>query len=671
MPKDSREAETPVQMPEEDGTMTDESQLDSEPARKAPKRRPPRHVPVVGVPVSSQEEETSEFESDSPLDTEAEASLMMVEVDRVGPGEGTGWVQRMYDYGDGHGPQPVSYSRVGSFPDDRGIYERTQALAGGGQYRFARKGKKPIFKILGGPPLMLPGEQQGPSSYPNGAIPNGRGGFDRVGLYDEPFAERVLPSDPADDPNFDPEVGIDPEAFTQSTLNGWFRGGPYNKLLYYVNGTPARPPRGSKPPASLLVGNAASGFDAYTPSVEPDKEGSKPFSLSEWLQMQAEERREKEREERERRDREREERREEENKRREDDQRRRDEEKEDRRREDERKRDEENKRREDEKARLEREREDRRRDEERSREDRKEAARLAGEAAKAQADAVRESARLQAEAAKEAAKLTSESNSRLFEVLLKKSDAPGATEQALNLGLKIADRVNGSAREPSAAGDIAEAIQTALPSVAQAAKETIVTWRQGAPQPQLPGAHQQAPPGPAPSDQVDITGSSLALVHYFTTMMKQVRPNYLLFYCGLGAYPGLLERQGEIEQKILLATPEIVVSEFRKGTLVYSSFAGQIPAVEQACLSPQGRAWLAGLQDAIRREIAARQRQAQAPQSQSQARPPAPPTPPPPAGPTTMSGPPPTPPPQNLPPTTMSGPPPTPPPPPTGKSTLS
>ncbi len=237
----------------------DDSPLDAAPPpkrRAPPKKRQasnegqaPVQVEVVNQPPQAEIEEELKYEDDSPLDALAEAATAMCEVSREGPGTGNGWVGRDFDYGDGRGPQKVHYGRINTFPRTRGLLEAVAQEAGGGRFRFATKGKPVAFETLPGPPIQLVSEQ----GYPNGASPGSRGGFDRGQWEDDD-----RPVDPFD--AMDPDVGIAPEEIAQNSLNGWYQNGRTGYWQFFVNGSPGRPPRGSKPPIPAAGFGAGAGM---------------------------------------------------------------------------------------------------------------------------------------------------------------------------------------------------------------------------------------------------------------------------------------------------------------------------------------------------------------------------------------------------------------------------
>jgi hypothetical protein len=613
MPEDGSESE---------GSQTATSPLDAEPAQRArrPRQAPQQKRKVVLEEVTTPEdhaEQASPWESASPLDADADAQLATVEVDRIGPGEGQGWVQRSFDYGDGRGAQPVSYGRVGSFPDDAGIYERVQSLVGGGQYRFVRAGKKPVAKVLGGVPLPLPSEQA------SGPAPSARGGFDREPFFEEGYQPQGHRPDPFEDPSFDPEVGIDPADVVQTSLNGWFRGGPYNRLMYFANGVPSRPPRGSRPPAALLSSPAVGvGDEGFNPAIY-DHGGSEAASQSrrEWQREQEAARREEEKErraeEQRRRDEERELRREEEARRRDEEAQRRADEKEERRRDEERRREEEARRREEEKLRREEEREERRRDEERTREERRLQAESAKESARAQAEAVKEAAKLTADSAKETARIQAENNKLLFELMLKKTDGEGSADKIVDRSMRLAEIIQGGKPEGNGASEIADAIKTAVPALAKAGTDVAYAWK-GYPvpgqqaAPVLPGAAPAAPQLPnappassGPTPEAREVAANLQLVGYLVQAWKVgMKPLPSLLAHGTLAY-GLTNSFSSIAQKVQIATPALVVAEFEKGVAALGSppmFAAHIPMVREMAASPDGVAWFQAFQQALRRQ---------------------------------------------------------------------
>lgn len=250
----------------------DQSPLSAEPKRPAKKAKPKartRTVREFQEPIPSREDEQRredfegdghpEFDDESPLSAMADAQLAMTHVSRVGPGTGQGWAGGMnYDHGDGRGPQPVSKGPVGTFQKTKDLFEVVIAEAGGGRYRFVSRGEPPIEENLPGPPLPLPMEAQGrplPQQAPmqdDRGEDDGYGGGGRWGQHRQP--------DPID--SMDPEVGIAPEELQQSSINGWFQNGANGRWLFYYNGVPGRPPRGSRPPAPAAGFGAAAAMTA-------------------------------------------------------------------------------------------------------------------------------------------------------------------------------------------------------------------------------------------------------------------------------------------------------------------------------------------------------------------------------------------------------------------------
>jgi hypothetical protein len=607
-----------VDMPEDGSeTMTAESPLDAEPAPRARKpspkpaaRRKVKEYEEV-VPPEQQDgsrperEDASEYESVSPLDADAEAALDMVEVDRIGPGEGAGWVGRNYDHGNGRGVQAVSYGRVNSFPDDAGIYERVQSLVGGAQYRFVRKGKKPVVKILGGVPLPLPSEQAG---YPNGAAPNWHGGFERTAAdqsWTDPSFARA--SDPFEDPNFDPEVGVEPEAVAQGGLNGFYRGGPYNKVIYYVNGVPSRPPRGVRPSASLL-GGVAGGYEGY---VGPDAGGGDDRvaalekKLDEALGAKKDDRLD----------------------------------------------------------RIERALTEKQTggalenmltlmmksmdDAQKARdhefkmmqlrvgqEDKDAKSRSAADAlalvesrkidlqiaqAKASADekiAAHNATILQVNAtaamtnAKEIATISAASNDKMFALMSKKSE-DGGFDQMFGRVQQYAETMAGG-KSDDVAGQVSNAIQTAAEPLSKAIVDVGYAWR-GLTPPSAGGQPSQPPQAgqpalenkqqPGPSPEAQQIAANLQLLGYLITGWKHgSRPSAALLQHGCLAY-NLIPQLDEIARKITMATPAIIVSEVDAGVKALGNppiFSGHPAAVRAMVEDPAGRAWFAALQAALR-----------------------------------------------------------------------
>ena len=239
----------------------DQSPLAAEP-RRTKKARPPKQAmrtvrefqePVPEEIGEGQEHERPhgpEFVDESPLSDMAESQLAMCHVSRVGPGNGQGWVGGMfYDYGDGRGPVAISKGPVGTFQKTADLFDVVVAEAGGSRYRFVSRGQAPVEETLPGPPKPLPMEQGSapPPGFPNGAMPNARGGFDR-----EPFVDQGPPLDPFDRPDFDPELGVAPEELPpspQSGINGFQFNAATGRWIFYVNGIASKPPRGSRPPA--------------------------------------------------------------------------------------------------------------------------------------------------------------------------------------------------------------------------------------------------------------------------------------------------------------------------------------------------------------------------------------------------------------------------------------
>jgi hypothetical protein len=260
------------------------------PAEAPRKRGRPKKPPITLREVDPDEPDPEAMPDyapaeETPIDSDAAASKLMVEVTRTGGGVGPGWVGDTFD------GTPVSIGRVGSYPQSTDVYDRIQRLVGGGRYRFTgktRDGKHFDYeKPLPGAPFPLPAEaeQQAQGIYPNNAAPNARGGFERLGGGDPRFFglggqnvvfEEDRGEDPFQDEDYNPEIGIDPSQLPQAGLTGWFRGGPYDRIRYYVNGVPSRPPKGHKCPAALMGGAPSGGVDV-------DPEPKKDSELTELL----------------------------------------------------------------------------------------------------------------------------------------------------------------------------------------------------------------------------------------------------------------------------------------------------------------------------------------------------------------------------------------------------
>ena len=621
--QDVRHQDHDVEMPgdgAEASTQTADSPLDAMPApraKKTPRRAPTRRVKEYDEPVGEHEhgpqsqEQSSEYEPDSPLDAMADAALLMVEVDRIGPGEGQGWHGRAYDYGDGRGPVPVSYGRIGSFPDDQGVVERVQSAAGGGQVRFIRKGKKPVVMILGGSPLPLPSEQVGGSGqfagYPNGAMPIG--GFDR-GFPQE--AAWNQDRDPFQSPDYDPEVGVDPEEIAQVGITGWFRGGPYNRVLYYVNGVPARPPRGQRPPAALLNPAAAAG--AYDPGAydhgderaEPskverlleelvkkvDKPAADPMAgMAAMLKAQLDADRLRWDQERAAADR---------------------------------------------KAAADAAEADRRWRADKEQRDndfklmmaRLEAEKVSAAARKADdvqiakinADAQKEVALAASAQAKEIAQAHNAANDKI--VAMVTANASKNDPMAMfRSGIELASDLVGGKEPDDAAEKIAKAVERTAPAVVNSVRDSIMVARGYAPpqpgqaQPQQ-SAPQQQPNSQAPSPQQDERVQMLSLTTYLVSSWQGGVPASVpVLRQGCIAY-GLQHKIDDICKQLSnpLASPAIVANEFARGAqaLGLQQFVASIPAVNAMANDPSGQAWFAQLQAKIREFNAQRMARARA-----------------------------------------------------------
>lgn len=573
-----------------------------------------------------QDHPTPEFVDESPLSALAESTLAMAHVSRVGPGTGPGWTGGMfYDFGDGMGPQPVSKGPVGTFQKTKDLFEVVVAEAGGGRYRFVTKGQPPYEETFPNPPLPLPMERQGgggrpPLPFPNGAAPNGRGGFDRGGqgpFLDEGFQDQGPQPEPWDDPNFNPEEGVEPEAFQQNQLNGWYRGGPYNRLIYYRNGVPSRPPRGSRPPAALINGGGAAGLDTYDPGAY-DHSGDDRISRLEKLVEQALQKKEEKSE---------------------------------------------NsatnmmmtmmvKSMED--AKAAREHEFRMAQLRQGEEEKKANARAVAEAeavkakaasdlaiaqAKAAADqaiaaenakAVQANATAAIQNAKEIATIQSQASQQVITAITNANKNNDAS--LLMKGIELA-RDAFAPGEKSTAAEVAEAIKDTVPTVATTVRDTVLgakgypipqpgqpVQQNGQYPPQIPMQQPSAPP--AGSD-AEITFKNLQLVTFLENAWRRnKRPTVALLDDGLMAY-GLTEAKhyDEAFKAIQLATPEIVVAKFEQGTKFLGdppALAQRIPLIRAMANDPNGRAWLQALKDSVNKAVQAAQQPAP-PQAQQPA----------------------------------------------------
>jgi chemotaxis protein histidine kinase CheA len=234
----------------------------------------------------SQDEESFEFVDESPLSVMAESAVAECHVERVGPGKGEGWGPGMaFDFGDGRGPVNLSTGPVGRFGLTADLLDRVVDEVGGARFKFIRQGKAPYEQVLPGPPQeFLPMERRN-QPYPNGAMPGPGGGFSRrpspnggFGFPEENVQQEQ--TDPFQAPDYDPTMGVPAEQLqsAQAGLNGFYRGGPYNQVLYYVNGVPTRPPRGLRAPAALFAPTAGAGFGGIDPSVYDHSQDQAPKS---------------------------------------------------------------------------------------------------------------------------------------------------------------------------------------------------------------------------------------------------------------------------------------------------------------------------------------------------------------------------------------------------------
>src|SRR3990167_605951 len=494
-----------VDMPPDGTEAPDQSPIASETVRRAPKRQPAKKGQTRTVREyeeqvpEGEEQEDREGRHEGPEFMD-ESALAMCHVSRVGPGTGAGWVGGMfYDHGDGRGPQPVSKGPVGSFQKTKDLFDVVVSEAGGGRFRFVTKGQPPYEETFPNPPLPLPMEQQGqPRGYPNGAMPNGRGGFERGGFdqtwgQEQEYGGNLPPQDPFNAPDYDPTIGVEPEAFTQTGLNGWFRGGPYNRILYYVNGQPSRPPRGAKPPVALLAGGAI--HEGYDPGAydHSDRGDDRIAVLEKKLEDALKDKRDDRLDKIERLltekqsggamesmmtmmmksmdD-----------------------------------------------AQKARDHEFRMMQERIKTEDKESKAKAASDAtaavatrqidlqiaqARASADekiAAANASILQANAtaamanAKEIAAITSASNDKMFTLMLSKTDHEGGLDKAIDRSIKIAEMMGGNGKTDNVAGEIAEAIQTATPALAKAGTDIAYAFKGYSPPP--PSAQQPGPQSP-------------------------------------------------------------------------------------------------------------------------------------------------------------------------------
>lgn len=543
----------------------------------------------------------------SPIETDAAAAAIMLEVDRIGPGSGPGWANRKYE------GREVSYGRAGKFPYRDDVYDAVQAACGGGLYSFKGKGRdgKPIngTKILNGPPLPLPGDAEETSTDasasaapPFGFRVDSPFGYPSGGGYPTGFGGGSYADD--SDPYAPDENGIVPprESVAQEHgLTGWIWVQALNGWKWFGPGPAPRsgPPAAPMSPAANLAFNPAAYDHALQAPVDPrveklekvvekllDRLERPPVDVS----AEAAARREEDRIRRE-----------------------------DEWRRDQARRDEEWKRRDEEWKREERrlsaESAARQRDEERRREDAKAAAAAATEAARAQAEAMKESARLTAEAAKETAKLQAESNKSLFALMLQKTDSNAGVQQTLDLGLRIAEMAGGG-RDGSdnVAGQIASAVQTAMPAVAGAVRDSVMAYKgfpaQGGPAYQptqgalpAPEQQQQVPAQGIPDAQEVFAG--LQLTGYLVQAWNlDQKPTLSLFKNGCMAY-GLVPKYLDLAAQVShpLASPEVVVAKFKQGVAALGNpqaFVNQIPLVERMATDPRGVAWFRTLQAALR-----------------------------------------------------------------------
>ena len=524
---------------------------------------------------------------------------------------------------DGFTPAEIGW--CGDVPDAPGFQNIIIEKWGGGTYVYTGIGKngKPIADRLpvAGASKPIPGTQQG---YPNGALPNGHGGFERDPRFQDFGQDFRQPQDPFAP---DQEGFVRPleEVQAQDGLMGWVW---YQAMMRWKWHGPG-PQMGPPPPTPGSTATQA--LVRWDHSDEQDQ----PSSRTDWYREQENARKEEEKqrreEEREQKRADEERRREDAERRREEEKQRRDEEKEERRRDDERRREDSKEQLRREEKKRDEEREQRRADEERAREDRKAAAELARAASQAQAEAQKEAARISSDAMKESARIQAENNKLLFDVLLKKS-GDGGMKDVMSTATQIAGMVI-DAKAPDGktdAAEYAEAIKDAAPSVATAFRDSVMAvkgfspqqqqWTQQ-PQPnQVPGAPppQQIAGPPAPPQQMDPkmvqAEQSMRIVRYLARVYSNGRSAVVgLVADGCSALE-CENRYLEVEEMILQAVPEAAAAEFEKGCLVFPHHRDAIPQVRALATSPQGKAWMEALKVSIQKHRAqlAAARQAQA-----------------------------------------------------------
>lgn len=577
------------------------SPIDEEtPARRAPPKRKGGKSKVV---VKESEEGTTvsvegdadggnghgerSFEDESPLDADAESQYAMVEVERVGPGEGPGWEGMTYN------GIPVSKGRVGYIPRTKDVYDRVQAIAGGAEYKFVTKGAPTVFKKLNGPPKALPGEdvdyeipedfELGEEGlYPRGRRPGLRG---RQRPYGEGYGrEPSLPPDEGDGITMEIPAG-GPGAPGSGFPDGWVYVAATNSHWYMRDGRPVPPPRGSRPPAIPSVGGYNPGM--YDHSVDKEEESeikelkreldelrrdkNKKDPMDAFMAMmgaQLEERKLQFAADQ---------------------------------------------------AKWEREKSEREAE-------RRAQAQAAIDAAKATAEAAKETARIQADAAKETARLQAEAakanngsanevtkqmlvmqgehTKQLVTILTQKQESGGLTG-LLEQHALIQDTFGGKGSD-NAAVQVAEAVKQALPPVLDSIKDVVVTWRAGNVAPALPG--QPAPASGAQqgqqtsADQVKELGRYLQLIGYVVTCANEglpAKPSTLVHGCI--AYQ-LHKQYDQVEGLVLQATPEQIVQVVDDATKKLGSPADLVEfhkVARESLLAPKGRAWLQALRESI------------------------------------------------------------------------
>lgn len=216
---------------------------------------------------TSSETDEDDGHEETPLDLDAAVAQRSVEVERSGPGTGPGWEGKKY-----MGIEP-SYSRVGFLPNTKDVYDRVQAIAGGGTYTFKGKDRhgKPftLTKTFGGMPLPLPGDDPQGYQAPPGLVvgPDGL-------LYPSPYGASSQGQSPygmgAGSPFDQTAFGQQPVFEDQQgfVYGGATQQGASQAGLGYVwvparrqwqwTGPGARPP-GPPPPAP----DSAGGFQQY------------------------------------------------------------------------------------------------------------------------------------------------------------------------------------------------------------------------------------------------------------------------------------------------------------------------------------------------------------------------------------------------------------------------